>query len=165
MEPFLGQITIFGFNFAPYGWAKCDGQLLAISQFQALFSLLGTIYGGDGRTTFALPDLRGRSGIHYGQGPGLSNKSIGQRAGNENTTLSIANLPSHSHNYGISAAKGEEDGPLNNYVAGHSGAFNEDATNQVPSSVVGNGSSFSNQDPYLVVNFCIALQGLYPSRS
>ncbi|MBT8258476.1 MAG: tail fiber protein [Bacteroidia bacterium] len=165
MNPFLGQITLFGFNFNPQGWATCDGQLLAINQFQALFSLLGTIYGGDGRTTFALPDLRGRSAIHFGNGPGLSNYPIGQRSGNETTTLSVANLPAHSHNRGISTAAGEEDSPLNNFVAMHAGAFNEDATNQVASSNTGSGVAFSNQDPYLVVNFCIALQGVYPSRS
>ena len=165
MEPFLGQITIFGFSFNPQGWAKCDGQLLPINQFQALFSLLGTIYGGDGRTTFALPDLRGRSAIHFGQGPGLSNKVIGQRAGNENTTLTVANMPAHSHNRGISTSTGEENGPLNNFIAMHASAFNEDASNQVPSSNTGSGIAFSNTDPYLVVNFCIALQGVFPSRS
>ncbi|MBT8258475.1 MAG: tail fiber protein [Bacteroidia bacterium] len=165
MEPFIGQIQIFGFNFAPNGWATCDGQLLAISSNTALFSLLGTIYGGDGRTTFALPGLRGRTPVHFGAGPGLSPKSIGQRSGNETSVLSMANMPAHSHNRGISTATGEEDSPLNNFVAMHSGAFNEDASNQVASSNTGSSQSFSNRDPYLVVNYCIALFGIYPSRS
>ena len=165
MEPFLGQIQIFGFNFAPRGWALCDGQLLPINSYQALFSLLGTTYGGDGRTTFGLPDLRGRSAIHFGQGPGLSSKTIGQKGGNENTTLIAGNLPAHSHNRGLSTADGEENNPLNNVVATHNLAFNEDATNQSPSSSVGNNQQFSNQDPFLVVNYCIALQGVFPSRN
>ena len=165
MEPFIGQIQIFGFNFAPSGWAQCNGQLLSIASNSALFSLLGTFYGGDGRTTFAVPGLRGRTPIHQGNGPGLSAKSMGQRGGNENTTLTIANLPPHSHNRGISTAAGEENNPLNNFVAAHAGAFNEDASNQVASSNTGSNTSFSNRDPYLVVNYCIALFGIYPSRS
>ena len=165
MEPFIGQIQIFGFSFAPNGWARCDGQLLAISSWTALFSLLGTTYGGDGRTTFGLPGLRGRTPLHQGSGPGLSPKSMGQRSGNETTFLTGANLPPHSHNRGLSTATGEEDSPLNNVVAMHSAAFNEDATNQTASSSVGSGVSFSNQDPYLVLNYCIALIGIFPSRS
>ncbi|WP_299312416.1 tail fiber protein [uncultured Aquimarina sp.] len=97
MEPFVGQIMAVGFNFAPRGWALCDGQLLPISQNSALFSLLGTIYGGDGRTTFALPDLRGRVSIHQGGGPGLSNRRIGQKGGEETHTLNVPEMPSHNH--------------------------------------------------------------------
>jgi len=97
MEPFLGQIQPFGFNFAPRGWAKCDGQLLPISTYSALFSLIGTTFGGDGRTTFGLPDLRGRSIVHIGNGPGLSSISWGQRGGVENIYITQANMPSHSH--------------------------------------------------------------------
>ncbi len=96
-DPFIGQIQTFGFNFAPRGWARCDGQLLPISSNSALFSLLGTTYGGDGRTTFGLPDLRGRAALHQGQGPGLSNRNLGQRAGAENTTLTVNQMPSHNH--------------------------------------------------------------------
>ena len=96
-EPFIGEIRIFGFNFAPRGWALCDGQLLPISQNSALFSLLGTIYGGDGRTTFALPDLRGRAALHEGTGPGLSPRQLGQRSGSETNTLTVNQLPPHTH--------------------------------------------------------------------
>jgi microcystin-dependent protein len=96
-DPFVGTIGIFGFNFAPRGWAQCNGQLLSIAQYSALFSLIGTYYGGDGRTTFALPDLRGRVPVNYGQGPGLSSYQIGQRGGAEQVSITIPNLPAHSH--------------------------------------------------------------------
>lgn len=101
-DPFIGQINAFGFNFAPRGWATCNGQLLPISSYTALFSLLGTMYGGDGRTTFALPDLRGRTPVHQGTGPGLSQKSMGEKGGSETTTLTISNLPSHNHTIYVS---------------------------------------------------------------
>ena len=101
-QPFIGEIQLFGFNFAPRNFTTCSGQLLSISQYQALFSLLGTIYGGDGRTTFGLPDLRGRTPISFGQGPGLTNRVIGQRIGTETTTMTIANLPAHKHTVNIS---------------------------------------------------------------
>ncbi len=97
MDPFIGEIIMFGGNFAPRSWALCDGQLLPINQHSALFSILGTIYGGDGRTTFALPDLRGRAAIHAGHGPGLSDRRLGSRSGTETTTIQIHNLPVHSH--------------------------------------------------------------------
>ncbi|NNE26624.1 MAG: phage tail protein [Saprospiraceae bacterium] len=173
MEPFLGQIQLFGFSFAPSGWALCNGQLLAISQNQALFSLLGTIYGGDGRTTFALPDLRGRTPLGFGQGAGLSNIIIGSRSGSETKTLTIANLPQHSHalTFGASTATGEENSPANNVIAMHGAAFNEDASagaslkNASATSNVGSSQSFNLRDPYLALNYSIAVFGIFPSRS
>jgi len=172
MEPFLGQIQAFGFNFAPRGWAQCNGQLLPIAQNSALFSLLGTIYGGDGRTTFALPDLRGRSMINYGQGPGLSNIQIGQRGGNETTTLQTTNLPPHNHGVSIpvSNTSGGEGTASGQYIANHSGGFNEDPTGgqtlgAVSQSTIGSGIPFNSLPPFLGSNICIALVGLYPSRS
>ncbi|MCB0630228.1 MAG: phage tail protein, partial [Lewinella sp.] len=113
MEPFLGQIQPFGFNFPPRGWAFCDGQLLAISSNTALFSLLGTMYGGDGRTTFALPDLRGRSIVHIGTGPGLSHITQGEKGGRENVTLTTANMPSHNHAVRATTDDGTLDEPAN----------------------------------------------------
>jgi microcystin-dependent protein len=171
MEPFIGQIQAFGFNFAPRGWAFCNGQLLPISQNTALFSLLGTTYGGDGRTTFALPDLRGRSMVHYGQGPGLSSIQIGSRGGNENTTLSVVNLPSHSHpvSVAVNTENGEESSSTS-YLSSNAGGFNEAPTAGavlagVTSASAGGGQPFSNRDPYLGINVCIALQGIFPSRN
>src|SRR3712207_3315813 len=104
-EPFIGEIRMVGFNFAPRGWATCDGQLLSIAQNTALFSLLGTTYGGNGQTTFALPDLRGRAALHQGQGPGLTNRVIGEASGTETVTLTTNQMPSHSH--GVNANSGE----------------------------------------------------------
>ncbi|NNE26623.1 MAG: phage tail protein [Saprospiraceae bacterium] len=173
MTPFIGQIQLFGFTFAPNGWTLCNGQLLQISQFSALFSLLGTIYGGDGRTTFGLPDLRGRSAIGFGTGPGLTPQQIGQRSGAENMTLTQAHLTSHNHalNFGASTAAGEENNPANNVIAMHAGGFNEDASagtnlkNAASTNNTGLSQSFSLRDPYLGLNYSIALQGVYPSRS
>jgi microcystin-dependent protein len=178
-EPFIGEIRMFAGNFAPSGWALCDGQLLAISQNQALFSLLGTIYGGDGRTTFGLPELRGRAPMHEGTGPGLSPRVIGQKLGAETETLTVNQLPTHSHAIAVGQATGnaaDTSDPTGNSLAladvYHSG---------VPASVVdmhadslsvtgttsGTGSSqpHENMAPFLVVNFIIALTGIYPSRS
>ena len=173
MEPFLGQIQAFGFNFAPRGWANCDGQLLPIAQYQALFSLLGTTYGGDGRTTFALPDLRGRTMLHEGNGPGLTPRPIGQKSGAENTTLTAANLPAHSHPVAIPVntgnASSEEPGGnvlassgANLYAAAPSPGAAYQAFN---TGNAGSSTAFNNMQPYLVVNICIALQGIYPSRN
>ncbi len=170
MDPFIGQIQAFGFNFAPKGWAFCDGQLLPIAQNTALFSLLGTTYGGDGRTTFALPDLRGRSIVHAGQGSGLSSISQGERAGSENLTLTVNNMPSHNHNVtiAVNTANGEESDSTS-YLAGLENAFSENSTpgtflKGVTSVPVGNGQPFSNRNPYLGISVCIALQGIFPSR-
>ncbi|MDN3667621.1 phage tail protein [Algibacter miyuki] len=172
MEPFLGQIQAFGCNFAPLGWAKCEGQLLAISQNEALFSLLGTIYGGDGRTTFALPDLRGRSMVNEGNGPGLSPIRLGEKGGSENITLTAQNIPAHSHavNIPVNIAGGEESSPAGAHIANHANAFSEDTSpgqSLAPFNTANSGgnTSFSNRDPFLGMNICIALKGIFPSRS
>ncbi len=170
MEPFIGQIQAFGFDFAPRGWAKCDGQLLAISSHTSLFSLLGTIYGGDGRTSFALPDLRGRSPMHEGRGPGLTERRIGHKSGEEYHTLSTNEIPSHSHYPVCSNAAANQHLP-----AGHAPAdegnvqFNlfTDAPNAQMKATTSTGGSqaHNNMHPYLALNYCIALEGIYPSRS
>lgn len=170
MDPFIGQIQAFGFNFAPKGWAFCDGQLMAIAQNTALFSLLGTTYGGDGRTTFALPDLRGRSIVHAGQGSGLSNISQGDKAGNENITLTVNNMPSHNHNVtvAVNTANGEESASTS-CLASLSGAFSEAPTSGavlagVNQSNVGSNQPVNIRNPYLGIYVCIALVGIFPSR-
>ncbi len=171
MEPFIGQIQTFGFNFAPRGWAKCEGQLLAISQNSALFSLLGTTYGGDGRTTFGLPDLRGRSIIGPGNGPGLSSISWGQRAGAENLTLSVNNMPSHNHGVTVSVNTGNgEEASSTGILSSHTGAFNEDPSGGAVLGGVNSTNTGGNQptnirNPYVGIYYCIALVGLYPSRN
>ena len=168
MEPFLGQIQAFGFNFAPRGWAHCNGQLLPISQNEALFSLLGTTYGGDGRTTFGLPDLRSRVPVHQGQGTGLSNRPMGQRSGVEAVTLSAAEMPSHNHSlHGIKKAgqsAGPEYGVVRDDYAPSSGTPNVSLGTNTVMPTGGNQAHY-NMQPYLVINYCIALEGLYPSRS
>jgi microcystin-dependent protein len=170
-NPQLGEIVMFAGNFAPRGWAFCQGQLLAISQNTALFSLLGTTYGGDGRTTFALPDLRGRIAIHHGRGPGLSDYRQGQRGGVERVTLLPTEIPAHSHTGQIntSASAGSESSPAGNYIAAHPGAFSEDTTGAKIEGVVtgntGGNQPHNNMQPYLAVNYIIALQGTYPSRN
>ena len=180
-EPFIGEIQMFGFNFAPRGWATCDGQLLPIAQNSALFSLLGTTYGGDGRTTFGLPDLRGRVAIHMGQGPGLSNRTIGSRSGSESETLGVNQIPSHSH-VASSVANAVTPAGNSNDAAGNfwaddagvsSGTYHTGPANAtmdaaaITTSVqsTGGGQAHNNMQPYLTVNFCIALTGLFPSRS
>jgi len=170
-EPFIGEIRMMGFNFNPRSWAKCDGQLLAISSNEALFSLLGTTYGGDGRTTFGLPDLRSRVPVHQGRGPGLSNRPLGQKWGEESTTLSVANMPNHSHGLVCNNANGEEKAPVNGFLAVSSeddevfAASGNANMNAGAIQASGGGQPFNNMSPYLTVNFCIALEGLYPSRS
>lgn len=172
MEPFIGMIVQFGGNFAPKGWALCDGQLLPIASNSALFSILGTTYGGDGRSTFALPDLRGRVAIHPGHGPGLSNYRLGQKGGAESVTLTIDNLPSHNH-----SLMGVTSGPNVDTLADHSLAsalpgntlYSDAAPNtalQINSvGKTGGSQSVGIIQPYLSVNFIIALVGLFPSRS
>ncbi len=194
MEPFIGQILIFGGNFPPRGWAFCHGQLLSIAEHQALFSLLGTIYGGDGRTTFALPDLRGRTPIGFGQGPGLRNHRIGEKSGSEEVTLSVNQLPAHTH-----AATGNLSGkarlmtsledanttdPANNSIAEpdstklystnlpdhltsmHDGTIDTSGLRvQVSVENSGSGQAHSNMQPSIALNYIIALVGIYPSRS
>ncbi|KAA3621194.1 MAG: phage tail protein [Flavobacterium sp.] len=172
MEPFIGQIQAFGFNFAPRGWAKCEGQLLSISNFTALFSLLGTTFGGDGRTSFGLPDLRGRSIVGIGNGPGLSNITWGEKAGTESITLNANNIPAHAHgvNVPVSSTAGEESTANGQVIADNAGAFNEDATSGAAlkafnTANFGNGQAFGSRNPFLGINMCIALEGVFPSRS
>ena len=170
-EPFLGQITAFGFNFAPRNWAQCNGQLLAISQYTALFSLLGTIYGGDGETTFGLPDLRGRAALHMGAGPGLADRDIGQRSGAETNTLNVNQLPSHTHTFAppSSSTSGDTDVATANYPAQAEEDNYDDTSDATMGSgttgSTGNSQSVNNMQPYQVVNFCIALTGVFPSRN
>jgi len=179
MQPFIGQIQAFGFNFAPRGWAACNGQLLSIAQHSALFSLLGTQYGGDGRTTFGLPDLQGRSMVNRGQGAGLSSLVIGQRTGREYMTLTVAEMPSHNHQAHLNLADldiGDTAKAKNKAIAQNCSAnmFAKEPTynegNQLSDQSItvhnaGGGQSFSIRGPILAVNFCIALDGTFPSRS
>jgi len=169
-EPFVGEIRMFAGNFAPRGWAFCDGQLLAVSQNDALFSLLGTIYGGDGRTTFGLPDMRGRIPIHAGSGPGLSPRSLGAKSGAEDVTLTVNQLPSHGHTFQGTANPAMTRDPVGNSPAeAQADAYVEDfspfslASTAVTS--VGGGRSHANLMPYLCVNFIVALFGIFPSRN
>ena len=172
MEPFLGQIQPLGFNFAPVGWATCDGQLLPISSNDALFSLLGTAFGGDGRTTFALPDLRGRSIRHVGTGNGLNSVSWGERGGRETVTLTVNEMPTHNHG-GTITLGGAVSGPVgaNQFLAANTGAvsiYSNAASGAKSGAVISNqggGQSFNNLNPFLGVYVSIALQGIYPTRS
>lgn len=181
MEPFLGQIMVFAGGFAPRGWALCDGQLLPINQNQALFSLLGTQYGGNGTTTFALPDLRSRVAVGQGQGPGLSNISIGERSGSENVTISTNEMPNHTHSLNASNEVGTVTDPTGKLLAKQkleidpenlvdSKAFGEssDGANvSMATGSIGNtgGSApHTNIQPYNTCYYIIALQGIFPSR-
>lgn len=169
-EPFVGEIRMFAGNFAPRGWAFCDGQLLAVSQNDALFSLLGTIYGGDGHTTFGLPDLRGRLPIHAGHGPGLSERRLGAKAGAEEVTLTVNQLPSHHHTLNASSTAATGNSPQDAFVGDSPSVdvFTESAPslnmNTEAISKVGGSQSHTNLMPFLCVNFIIALVGIYPSR-
>ncbi len=164
--PFLAEIKIMSFNFAPKGWAQCNGQLLPINQNQALFSLLGTTYGGDGRTTFALPDFRGRVPIHVGGG-----FLEGQKSGEEFHTLNLQEMPQHVHFGQVVTPNATTGNPANNMLAGvPSFAYRNSITNLTPlnpSTVtnVGGSQSHENRQPFLVLNFVIALQGIFPSRN
>lgn len=185
MEPFIGQIMLFGGNFAPRGWAFCDGQLLPIAQNQALFSILGTTWGGDGRTTFGLPDLRGRAPVGPRNGPGLSDYRLGQAGGRETVTLTVAEMPSHNHSAQLSLSftppastgPGDSDAPGPTAVPAATGgtfAYSNGApdTTMAGGPVSGNltiGNSGGNvpfdiRQPYLAVNYIIALVGIFPSR-
>jgi microcystin-dependent protein len=171
-DPFLAEIRIYPFAFAPRGWAFCNGQLLPISQNTALFSLCGTTYGGDGRTTFGLPNLQGRAALHEGQGPGLSSYDLGEVGGSDTITLLQTEMPAHSH------ALQAQGGPAN--VATPTGAMPARVVGATPylppagAPIVamaanaigqaGGGQPHNNLQPYLTMNFCIALQGVFPSR-
>jgi microcystin-dependent protein len=173
IDQYLGQLICVGFNFAPPGWAQCDGTLLPISQNTALFSLLGTTFGGDGISTFALPDLRGRAPIHMGQGPGLSLYIIGQNGGVETTTLSVNQMPTHNHTINATSNPGSSSHPNAQFLASSgggaiydSGAGGNGVDSQLNSGAVnpvGGGQPFDNHMPYLTMNWLIATQGIFPS--
>lgn len=186
-DPVLGQISMFAGNFAPRGWALCDGQLLPISQYTALFSILGTTYGGDGRTTFGLPDLRSRAPMHAGHGPGLSNVKLGAKGGNEFVTLNATQMPNHAHSgVGLTGTAtmpctdddGSTNEPAGNVLANAASgtpyasvAANETLASTGTVAITGNTATtggnrpFDNKVPFQAVNFVIALIGIFPSRS
>jgi len=175
-DPYIGAVCTFGFNFCPRGWAEASGQLLSIAQNQALFSLLGTNYGGDGRTTFALPDLRGRVIVHAGfsAGPGLSQVQIGERGGQESVSLTQAQMPAHTHSAQVkgTATNGNTDNPTGavparlprSNIYSSSGASDATMATTVTIGTAGGGQPVSVRDPYLGMTTCIALVGIYPSR-
>lgn len=171
-DQFLAEIRIFPFNFAPTGWAFCDGQLMPLSQNTALFALLGTTYGGDGKSTFALPDMQGNAPMQPGQGQGLSLRDLGEMSGVESITLLTSEIPVHTHQLRASIEPGDNRGPAPNlslavsvgaaaYVGGSPAL-----TPMAPQSLAlaGGGLPHNNMQPYLTVNFCIALQGIFPQR-
>jgi microcystin-dependent protein len=176
-DPFVAEIRIFPFYFAPRGWAFCNGQIMSISQNTALFSLLGTTYGGDGRSSFALPNLQGQVPMHPDQGPGLSLHFLGETGGSDTVTLLTSEMPLHAHNINCidGARVGGQGGQPGNAVPAKTGgapanAYASGATqNQLVSStmvgVVGGNLPHNNMMPYLTLNFCIALQGVFPPRS
>lgn len=177
-EPFIGQVMMFAGNFAPRGWAFCQGQILSIAQNTALFSILGTTYGGNGQTTFALPDLRGRSPIQPGQGPGLSPITLGQQGGTETMTLLSNNMPAHNHtlnafNGDVGNAANPSGNALGIGKVPSSGEMINMYSNSAPSAqlapgtvgIAGGSQPFNIRDPYLAINFIIALEGIFPSRN
>jgi microcystin-dependent protein len=173
MDPFVAEIRIFPFNFAPKGWAFCDGQILPLSQNTALFSLLGTTYGGDGKSNFALPNMQGNAPMHPGQGPGLSLHDLGETGGSETVTLLESEMPAHSHGMMAASASATKSIPTGNSFARVSGA----TPYQPPAGAAlapmadtgvapaGGDQPHNNLEPYLTLNFCIALQGVYPPRT
>ena len=183
-EPFLGEIRAFGFNFAPRGWAMCNGQILPIAQNTALFSLLGTTYGGNGQTTFALPNLQSRVPLHFGQGPGLSSYDLGEMTGTENTTLLVTQMPMHTHAVVAAVSASDASGTVTTAAGNVLAVPNSAGDNYpcyapaasavsplAPSSlsvqvgVAGGSQPFSVLQPILALNYCIALEGIFPSRN
>jgi microcystin-dependent protein len=171
-DPFVAEIRIFPFNFAPRGWAWCDGQLLPLSQNTALFSLLGTTYGGNGKSNFALPDLQGRAPMHPGQGPGLSLHDLGETGGSQTVTLLQSEMPAHSHAWNASNQDANDQSPVNELFAGGVGGV---STYAAPSAIqtfnpqtltpAGGDQPHNNMQPYLTLYFNIALQGVFPPRT
>jgi len=170
-DPFVAEIRIFPFNFAPKGWAWCDGQLMPLSQNTALFSLLGTTYGGDGKSNFALPDLQGRAPMHPGQGPGLSLHDLGETGGSETVTLLESEIPAHAHSMFVSTQLALENIPVDQNLAQGDGVNLYAAPNPVVSmssqalAPTGGDQPHNNLQPYLTFYFCIALQGVFPPRT
>ena len=172
-SPFIGEIRMFAGTFAPRQWAFCDGQLMPVSGSPTLFSLLGNTYGGDGRTTFGLPDLRGRVPLHYGAGPGLTPRDRGQKIGTETETLSLNEMPNHNHSLEANSNPGDTRGPVGDILARSPiGApfYNPQATSPTTLSSktvdnAGGGAAHANMMPFLAVQFIISLDGLYPSRN
>lgn len=173
-SPYIGQIQAFGFNFAPSGWAICDGALQSIASNSPLFSLLGTQYGGDGESTFALPDLRGRAMVQYGTGPGLTSRNIGEKYGEDTQTLGITHLPAHSHRIRVRNGASDLEEPAGAFLGATSevtyggtsdGAFLNEDPNTGASESIGGGGAFENNGPRLAVTICIALFGIFPSQN
>ena len=170
-DPYIGEIRMFAGSFAPVGWALCEGQLLPISENDALFTLIGTIYGGDGQETFGLPDLRGRAPIHHGDGPGLVNRTIGERAGVETVTLTTQQIPAHNHALLARAAGGKSATPSGNVLASApaTSLYTRDTPSaQLAANLVdpaGGSQPHENMPPYLTINFIISLFGIFPSQS
>jgi microcystin-dependent protein len=189
MDPFIGELMLVGYNFCPRGWANADGQLVAIAQYTALFSLYGTTFGGDGRTTFGLPDLRGRAALHTGQGPGLSNVVLGQKGGQETTTINQAQMPAHTHSAATTVTAdvklrgtntaGDKAPPAGNVLARLAGSYSAGPADQdmgasaIQSTVTaattigntGSGQPISIRNPFLGMRWCVALVGVFPSRN
>ncbi|HKV40301.1 MAG TPA: tail fiber protein [Blastocatellia bacterium] len=174
MDPFVAEIRIFPFNFPPKGWAFCDGQILPLSQNTALFSLLGTTYGGDGKSNFALPNMQGNTPMHPGQGPGLSLHDLGETGGSDTVSLLESEIPSHSHTMMASSSNGNRPTPAGTTLAKALNATPYLADNPLPPIVqfsdnavapAGGDQPHNNLQPYLTLNFCIALQGVYPPRT
>lgn len=170
-DPFVAEIRIFPFNFAPRGWAWCDGQLMPISQNTALFSLLGTTYGGNGKSNFALPDLQGRAPMHPGQGPGLSLHDLGETGGSESVTLLESEIPNHNHSFMVSTSPGNSRTPANSALSRSQGGsiYADPPANVLLAAQAvapaGGDAPHNNLQPYLTFYFCIALQGVFPPRS
>jgi microcystin-dependent protein len=170
-DPFVAEIRIFPFNFPPKGWAWCDGQLIPLSQNTALFSLLGTTYGGNGKSNFALPDLQGRAPMHPGQGPGLSLHDLGEQGGTETVTLLESEMPSHAHSLRASNTLGDTPLPNGNTLARYANAYQQDSSNNLVAmsnlsiTQTDGNQPHNNMQPYLTFYFCIALQGVFPPRT
>jgi microcystin-dependent protein len=169
-ESYIGQIMLFAGNFAPVGWALCNGQLLPVNQNQALFAVIGNRFGGDGVTQFALPDLRGRAPIHFGQGPNLQNYNFAQSGGVETVTLDATQMPAHNHSFGQACSNdsGGEENPANNYLGSVSpGIYSKTSNAQLGggnSSTAGGSLPHENRAPFLAMSYCIATMGIFPTR-
>jgi microcystin-dependent protein len=173
VDPYIGQLMFVGYTFCPRAWTDANGQLLPISQNTALFSLYGTTFGGDGRTTFGVPDLRGRAPIHFGNGPGLQSYTLGQKGGNEGFTISEAQMPAHNHDVRVTDQIANKKGPGSDFLAkvptGDESIYHNGPPNKVmdPAMLTTKGSSqeILKRSPYLAGRWCVALQGVYPSRN